>query len=286
MRRKLDIEVKAGAFIFLGLVVIMLTILFMGGGSSLFEKEYELLVDLPDAAGLSKGAVVKSGGIRIGHVERLDFSGNFESVRAVLLINEKFQQRIREDSVVRLQTQGVLGDKYVDISGGTSGRSAVQRGQVLSLENTKDLSAVLAEGSNAMQLLRENLANLKIITSTLAQNNRMSLLMKDMAETSENLKDFSKHLKDSNTLQELGGAMKNLRLVTEKLKNGEGTIGALLTDASLFEDLKQLIGGANRSRVLKFFVRQAVKSSDDASIEKEKEKKDPKKTSKENSSEK
>ena len=62
----------------------------------------------------------------------------------------------------------------------------------------------------------------------------------------------------------------NLRTVTDKVKNGEGTIGALLTDASLYEDLKNLIGGANRNTVLKFFVRQAVKSSDEAAAKAEK----------------
>lgn len=41
--------------------------------------------------------------------------------------------------------------------------------------------------------------------------------------------------------------------------------------SSLYEDLKGLIGGANRSNVLKFFVRQAVKSNDDAAVEKKEE---------------
>ena len=63
-----------------------------------------------------------------------------------------------------------------------------------------------------------------------------------------------------NMAQELEATLKILRSVSEKVKNGEGTIGALFTDASLYEDLKGLIGGANRSNVLKFFVRQAVKS--------------------------
>jgi hypothetical protein len=71
--------------------------------------------------------------------------------------------------------------------------------------------------------------------------------------------------------------MKNFRVISERMKNGEGTIGALFSDATLYEDLKNLVGGANRNNVLKFFVRQAVKSSDDAAAEKQDESKERKK---------
>jgi len=45
------------------------------------------------------------------------------------------------------------------------------------------------------------------------------------------------------------------------LKSGEGTLGALINDPSLYEDLKSLIGGANRNRVLKYFIQKSVESA-------------------------
>jgi regulatory protein YycH of two-component signal transduction system YycFG len=130
----------------------------------------------------------------------------------------------------------------------------------------------MADGGDAVQLLKENLANLKVITGTMAQKNQMADIMKDLSETTANLREVSQAFKKSNLTQEMATTMKNFRIVSEKVKNGEGTIGALFSDASLYEDLKGLIGGANRSNVLKFFVRQAVKSSDDAAVEKKDEK--------------
>ncbi len=272
MRRKLDIEIKAGIFLFFSLVVAMITILMMGGGKSLFERNYKIKMEVPDAGGLAKGAVVRSGGLKIGRVEEISFTSNYDSVVITLLINQKYQQRVRKDSLVRFQTQGVLGDKYLEIAGGSADQAALAEGESIHAEEGKDLSTVLSDGSSAVQLLKENLANLKVITGSMAQKNQMANIMRDLESTTANLKAVTHAMKAGNLTQELATTVKNFRLVSEKVKNGEGTIGALFTDASLYEDLKGLIGGANRSNVLKFFVRQAVKSSDDAAVEKEQKK--------------
>ncbi len=264
MRRKLEIEMQAGIFIFVGLAAAMITILMMGGGQSIFEKTFKIHLDVNDSAGLGKGAIVRSGGVKIGIVDDIKFSENYENVRITLRINETVHQRLREDSVVRFQTQGVLGDKYLEVVGGSPDKAIVSDGGTISVEQGKDLSTVFAEGSNALGLLKDNLANLKVLTSALAKRNQMESIMKDLGETSANLKDITHQFRSSNAMVELGATMKNLRSVTDKVKNGEGTIGALFSDASLYEDLKNLIGGANRNNVLKFFVRQAVKSSDEA----------------------
>jgi phospholipid/cholesterol/gamma-HCH transport system substrate-binding protein len=272
MRRKFDTELKAGLFLAFGLTIAMITILMMGGGKSIFDSYYHIKLQVSDANGLAKGATVRSGGLTIGRVEEIGFTQNYAGVVIDMLINKSFQQRIRQDSTVRFQTQGVLGDKFLEVTGGSPELPAVQDGGSIEAEPGKDLSAVLAEGSSAVQLLKENLANLKVITSTLADKNKMANIMRDLETTTSNLKAVTTSMRDSKLMQELGTTAKNLRQVSEKVKNGEGTIGALFSDASLYEDLKHLIGGANRNNVLKFFVRQAVKSSDDAAKERDQEK--------------
>lgn len=273
MRRKIDIEVKAGIFLVFSGILLMATILLMGGGKTLFEKRYELSVVIPDAGGLSKGAAVRSGGLKIGRVDAIQFSEDYRSVKVTMLIDQTFQERVRTDSVVKLQTQGVLGDKFLEITSGSPESPAAPAGGTILAEQAKDLSAVIADGSSAVQLLKENLANLKEITGAMAKNKQMENIMSDLSETTSNLKAFSQQMKSGKAMTELNQTLANLRSVSEKMKNGEGTIGALLSDASLYEDLKNLIGGANRNNVLKFFVRQAVKSSDDAAVDKEAQKK-------------
>jgi phospholipid/cholesterol/gamma-HCH transport system substrate-binding protein len=268
MRRKMEVELQAGIFIFIGILAAMVTILMMGGGEALFEKNYKIFIEVSDVAGLAKGASVSSGGLKVGTVEEIKFSDNYENVRLTLKIKQSAKQRF--------QTQGVLGDKYLEIFGGSADKPVVADGGTLGVEQGKDMAAMFAEGSSALGLLKDNLANLKVLTTSLAKQNKMEAVMKDLAETSANMKDITKQLKGSNAIADLGATTKNLRVITDKVKNGEGTVGALLSDASLYEDLKNLIGGANRNSVLKFFVRQAVKSSDDAAAKAEKaEEKNP-----------
>lgn len=264
MRRKFDTEFKAGIFVIAGLAIVFLMILFIGNGSSLFERSFTVYVSVPDAGGLVKGAVVRSGGLRVGRVSEIDFSNDYGSVRVSVLIAEKYRQRVHENSMVRFQTQGMLGDKYLELIGGTQDSPIVSNGANLESEASKDLSTVLSDSQGVIQLLKDNLVNIKQITGSFVQNRQSEHFFKDMAEASSNLKEITGQLKTANSMREFGQTMHNLKLVTDKMKNGEGTIGALFNDASLYEDLKALIGGANRNNVLKFFVRQAVKSSDDA----------------------
>lgn len=279
MRRKVDIEIKAGLFLAFGLFVAMATVLMMGGAKSMFQKNYRIYLAVADVGGLAKGAAIRSGGLKIGRVDEITFTQNYEGVKVTLLIEEGFKERVRQDSLVRFQTQGVLGDKYLEVTGGSPDQPVIAEGGSIQAEAGKDLSSMLADGGNAVQLLKENLANLKVITGSMAQNNQMAHIMKDLQATMANMKEFSQSMKDSKATAELGATLKNLRAVTDKLNKGEGTIGALLSDASLYEDLKNLIGGANRNNVLKFFVRQAVKSNDEAAQEKQQDEK--KKTGKE-----
>lgn len=281
MRRKLDTEIKAGMFLSFGLLVTMVTILMMGGGKSLFNTYYRINLEVADAGGVIKGANVKSGGLKIGRVEEITFTANYTSVKIVLLIDDSYKDRIRQDSLVRFQTQGMLGDKYLEVTGGSLEHPVIEDGGNIQAEVGKDLSSMLSDGGNAVTLLKENLANLKVITGSMAEKNKMANVMRDLETTTANLKELTTAMKNANFTQELGATVKNLRQVSEKVKNGEGTIGALFSDASLYEDLKHLIGGANRNNVLKFFVRQAVKSSDDAAAEKSEKAKDAPKTTKE-----
>ena len=277
MRKKIDVEIKAGLFVFFGLLLIMVTILLMGGTDSLFEKNFRLNVIMPDANGLAKGTIVRSGGLKIGRVDTITFSENYENVKVTMLIQEAFRKRMHADSLVRQQTQGVLGDKFFDITPGSPDKPVLSDNATIEVEASKDLSSMLAEGEGAMQLLKENLVNLRSITAEVSAHNHLQHIMKDMAETTGNLKSVSEQLKNGAAINELNQTMKNIRVVSEKVKNGEGTIGALFSDASLYEDLKHLIGGANRNNVLKFFVRQAVKSSDDQELQQEKKSAAPKK---------
>lgn len=268
IQKSMQPEVKAGIFIAIGVSLVLFGILLLGGGESIFSSSYRLKAGFEDVSGLSKGSYVRSGGISVGRVTRIDFDADYRRVMVTMLIKDEFRQRIKKDSKVQMLTQGMLGDKYLEISDGSADATPADKDSVLETKGPEGLAQMLKGGENVINLLEKNLVNLKKITDSFAQDQRSDKFFKSLTEATTNLNTSLENLNKGKGLGELNAAMKNLRIMTDRINNGEGTVGALLNDSSLYEDLKLLIGGASRNRVLQFFVKQAVKTSDDAKQEK------------------
>lgn len=55
----------------------------------------------------------------------------------------------------------------------------------------------------------------------------------------------------------------DLREIVANIKAGRGTIGALLVDPTVYEDIKSLVGNVERNQVLRALVRYSIKQSED-----------------------
>jgi len=62
-------------------------------------------------------------------------------------------------------------------------------------------------------------------------------------------------------MKDVTTAAKHMKSILAKIDNGEGTVGALINDPSLYDDVKNLLGGANRNKVLKYFIKKSVETS-------------------------
>ena len=55
----------------------------------------------------------------------------------------------------------------------------------------------------------------------------------------------------------------DLREIVANMKAGRGTIGALLVDPSVYEDIKSLVGNVERNQVLRALVRYSIKQNEE-----------------------
>lgn len=60
----------------------------------------------------------------------------------------------------------------------------------------------------------------------------------------------------------LGAMSDDLREIVHDIRQGRGTIGALLVDPSVYEDIKQLVGNVERNQVLRALVRYSIKQNE------------------------
>ena len=121
-------ELRVGIFVLSGVTLLAVVIFYVTGGGTLAPK-YLLYTYLPDVDGLTLGAPVRLDGVDVGNVERIEVAvpsnpaeiSKNRSVRVDMRIQKKFQDDIRSDSTAGLVTEGLLGNRYVDIDRGITG---------------------------------------------------------------------------------------------------------------------------------------------------------------------
>ncbi|MBI3544274.1 MAG: MCE family protein [Deltaproteobacteria bacterium] len=258
MNRSTEIEVKVGIFVALGLGLIMMTILLLGGGQTLFERNLTFHAKFNQIEGLVEGAIVKVAGVKVGQVTKIQFIPNTGQVDVIFNVASKFHDVIHQDTTVGVQTQGMLGDRYVILSSGNSTAPPAQSGSELKSEAPKELKDYLTDADEVLDRLKNSLTHMESILGSFNKENRADTFFRNLSSLSTHVNDGTKGMHES---------MDHLRSIMSKIDKGEGTIGALVNDPALYDDVRSLLGGANRNRVLKYFIRKSVEESRDAAKE-------------------
>src|SRR5437773_2198904 len=109
--------VRLGAFIFGTLVILGIGVFLIGDKEFLFSSTYSLKSSFKNVAGLSRGADVRVGGIHKGTIKDILLpSRSDEDVTIVMKMDRSSRAVLKKDSVASIQTEGLIGDKYLDVS--------------------------------------------------------------------------------------------------------------------------------------------------------------------------
>jgi phospholipid/cholesterol/gamma-HCH transport system substrate-binding protein len=149
--RRLALQIRIGGFILGGLGVFLAIIYLLGAQARYFERKYELVAEFTEVGGLLEGATVRLAGVQIGRVTRVDLPPEPGGrVRVTLTIGRRFIDRIRRDSEARIVTQGLLGDKLVEITVGSPDSPPVKAGDVLVTREPFELAQMFAAGADTL----------------------------------------------------------------------------------------------------------------------------------------
>src|ERR1043166_2225989 len=116
-QREFAVKFRVGVFVLVALAVFLGMIYALGARARLFEARYTIHADFTEVAGLMEGATVRLAGVQIGRVSAVHLpSQPGGKVRVDLNITRTYADRTRQNSVARIDTQGLLGDKIVEIT--------------------------------------------------------------------------------------------------------------------------------------------------------------------------
>jgi phospholipid/cholesterol/gamma-HCH transport system substrate-binding protein len=278
-----------GLFIGVALLVVSGFVVFMGGTSS-FIGEVKYKTRFKDVRGLNTGAPVFLSGIQVGRVSKFRFpsintpadSVERDDIITEISIFKEHAPRIKVDSMATVSTQGVLGDKVIAILPGNPDSASLNPQEFLLAEQPRDLGDYFKKGGNLVENLSSTAENLNAVLEQIRRSGDIAKILAHLEETTQNLSVLTASLRTENSTlgnmirggeqDPLAPALKSLQKILAKIEKGEGTLGALINDSSLHEDLRILLGGAQRSTAVRFLVRQAISSGEKAAEEPKKKK--------------
>jgi phospholipid/cholesterol/gamma-HCH transport system substrate-binding protein len=175
MKKNTNYIWKLGMFVIVGLLLFVAAIYYVGQNQNLFGSTFRLSANFKNVGGLKIGNNVRFSGIDVGTVEDIAFVSD-SAVVVNLVVKEEVHKYIKTDAVASIGSDGLMGDKVLSISPGTSSNKVVKDNGVIR-------SSRAIEIEDLMKGLKKSIDNAALITTDLAaftgkMNNPNSVLSK------------------------------------------------------------------------------------------------------------
>jgi len=211
-------SIRVGLFFLLGLALAWITFESLNGGQLFKKPGYTLVAGFANLKGLKTGDEVRMAGVKVGAVELTRLAGH--RVEALLAIEPGV--KIPADAVASVEQSSLLGSNYLGVTFGTPGNELFKDGEEISTKATVDMSEVISQLGNLGSKLEQVIGEIG----------------KSMGTGSEGggiFQRIDKLVTDNGP--KLTETISNLQDITAKIKTGEGTLGKLINDPKLHDDL-------------------------------------------------
>jgi phospholipid/cholesterol/gamma-HCH transport system substrate-binding protein len=260
-QREWGMKLRVGVFVLVALAAFLGMIYALGARARLFEARYTVHAEFTEVGGLTEGATVRLAGVQIGRVTGVHLPGQpGGKVRVDLSITRQYADRVRRDSVARIETQGLLGDKIIEITVGTGSAPVVQPGETLAARDPTDLGHMIGETG---QVVRNVSALAESLRKTAEAFNQAKII-DDVAAATSSARNATDQLARITTEVEKGRgwahaliyeepvALKRLaellattQALLDRVERGEGAVG-VLTSARSTEAAKKFVAAMDR----------------------------------------
>lgn len=252
---------KAGAFLSLLTIVLMIMIISIGKENSFFDAKSLLIARVSNVSNLQPGSYVELRGIKIGTVVNIEIISDEEVEISMQVLSSQLKW-IKKDAQISIATAGLVGDKFLEIIPGSKDAKIIDPVKdILTIQKQEMFNELVNKGGSIASSAETILARLESLLSSQQFENFINSLSK----TSTNLEKLTSELgqaKIANSINSLNKTTKKLDAILTQVETGPGTLHSMLYDDSLHEDLRALLGGAQRNKIIKYFIRESIKNSE------------------------
>jgi len=237
MKKENSRNIRVGLFVIVGTVFIISALYFIGDKKNLFSSKFTVYADFQNVSGLMPGNNVRFGGINVGTVESIEII-NDTSIRVTMFIKEKTHPFIKKNSIAQIGTDGLMGNRLVNITSSKIPGPLIEDGDVLftkQLFETDEMVRILGRTNQDVSIIAKNL---KEITNKLNNENGIWNILND-PELAQNFKQALVNIKF--TSERTAIITGDLSSIIDGVQSGKGTLGALITDTTMSTMIRQSI---------------------------------------------
>lgn len=227
MRRKEGNEWKVGLLIVIAMGLAGLGLFLIGEESNLFSRKNPYVIYFPTVSGLNQGNPVQLNGVEVGTVREivLPTAAEATEIKVGIDVDQRFSARVRQDSMARIKTLGLLGDKYVELTSGSTDYEPIPPGGVIPAAPPTNVDRLIGSGEDVMDNVVQISADLRDILRRMEEGHG---LLGELTTDSETGKRVTDAIVDT---------METVQRVTRRIETGEGPLPRLIHDAELADQI-------------------------------------------------
>ncbi len=238
MNKEFKKKLFLGILVSTGSILFIVGIFFIGRKESLFTPTVNISAIFNEINGLREGDFVRYSGVKVGVVEKIVFL-NDSMIQVKMKIEKKMQPYIKKDAVAHIATEGLVGNKLINLHSKHTSRQTISENEIL-------ISIAPYNTQQIIEKLMSTNTNAEIITNNLAAVSKRMMEEKGIFEmifsddkAANDLKTIIERVKTSSQhLQEISN---NIEKMIRKINSGEGLASTILNDTSLTKELKQTL---------------------------------------------
>jgi phospholipid/cholesterol/gamma-HCH transport system substrate-binding protein len=211
--------IRVGFFFLLGVALIWVTFATLSGGKFFEDRGYKLTADFDDLKELKLGDEIRMAGVKIGSVESTQLTGH--GAQAGLRINSKI--KIARDANAAVVQSGLLGSYFISISLGTPGGPTLNDGDPIATVVTPDFNSIMKDLGDLGHKMDGALTSLSAVFN--GNGDKDGGLFQKLDKMITDNRD------------KVSATMSNLQDITTKINQGQGTMGKLVNDPELHDQL-------------------------------------------------
>jgi phospholipid/cholesterol/gamma-HCH transport system substrate-binding protein len=223
-------NVVVGIFVTAAIVLFGVCLFLIGNQHKAFNRHVVFYTNFQSVDGLPKGATVRVDGMDAGEVVNIQIpAGPAQKFRLKMNVEDRLHGLIREDSLVTVETEGLVGDKFLLIHSGTARAPEAPAESTLASKEPFDITKMLEQAQG-------------IMTQASSTITALDGTMKDVSGRLDTTLDTA-----TGTLRTANGTIRNVDGVVLDVRNGKGTAGLLLEDKATATDVRQSIANVRQT---------------------------------------